>query len=176
MPTAEKVTVVDEITKRLQESKSVFLTDFTGLNVAQMTELRRAFKNASVHYEVVKNTLARRSAQSANCEAIMDYLEGPTALAFGISDPSAPARVIKEFRKTAEKLQVKACLFEGVFIGPERVADIANLPSRDVLLSQLLGVLNAPVSKLAVSLNAVLTKLALAVDAVKKQKESTQPQ
>ncbi len=176
MPTAEKVTVVDEITKRFKESKSVFLTDFTGLNVAQITELRRAFKRASVHYEVVKNTLARRSAQSANCDAIVDFLEGPTALAFGISDPSAPAKVIKDFKKSSEKFRIKACIFEGVLIGPERIEEIANLPSRPVLLAQVLGGLNAPISKLAVTLNAVLTKLALAVDAVRNQKESTQSQ
>jgi large subunit ribosomal protein L10 len=172
MPTAEKITVVDEITKRFKESKSVFLTDFTGLNVAQMTELRRAFDRASVHYEVVKNTLARRSAQSADFESVVGYLQGPTGLAFGISDPSAPARVIKEFKKTSDKLQIKACLFEGVLVGPDRVEEIANLPSREVLLSQVLGVLNAPMSKLAYSLNAVVTKLALAVDAVRKQKET----
>lgn len=174
MPTAEKIAIVDEITKRFKESKSVFLTDFTGLNVEQMTELRRAFRNAAVHYEVVKNTLAQRSAQSANYDAITSYLEGPTGLAFGIEDPSAPARVINDFKKVSDKLQIKACLFEGVLIGPERVAEIANLPPKNVLLGQVLGVLNAPLSKLAFSLNAVLSKLAYAVDAVRKQKESSQ--
>ncbi len=172
MPTAEKIAVVDEITKRFKESKSVFLTDFTGLDVAQMTELRRAFKRAEVHYEVVKNTLARRSARAANYEAIVDYLDGVTALAFGISDPTAPAKVIRDFKRTSDKLQIKACLFEGMVIGPERIDEITDLPSREVLLGKVVGVLNAPVSKLAFSLNAVLTKVALAIDAVRKQKES----
>ncbi|HEX9654145.1 MAG TPA: 50S ribosomal protein L10 [bacterium] len=173
MATADKAGVVDEITKRFKDSKSVFLTDFTGLNVQQMTELRRAFRRASVHYEVVKNTLARRSAQFAEYDSVIKYLEGPTALAFGISDPSAPARVIKEFKKSTDKLQIKACLFEGVLIGPDRIEEVANLPSREILLGRVLGVLNAPVTKLAFSLNAVLSKLAFAVDAVRKQKEAS---
>jgi large subunit ribosomal protein L10 len=174
MPTTEKVTTVDQLTRRIRESKSVFLTDFTGLNVEEINNLRRAFKKASVHYEVVKNTLAGIASKSAEYEKLVDFLHGPTALAFGVDDPSAPARVIKEFKKSSEKLQIKACLFEGVLIGPERLNEIANLPKKEVLLGRMVGSLYSPLTRLVFSLNGMLTKLVVAIDAVKKQKEQSQ--
>jgi len=171
MPTPEKEAVVAEVAEQLKEANSVFLTDFTGLNVEEISELRRAFSGAQVKYRVVKNTLAKLSSKAAGCEDIVDYLEGPTGLAFGMDDPAAPAKVINDFIKKHQKLSVRACLFEGTLFGEERMADLASLPSREEALSQLASVLQAPISNFAFSLNAVLSKLVYALDAVREQKE-----
>lgn len=173
MPTEQKVETVAEIAQTIQQAKSVWLTDFTGLNVQEMNELRRAFRDASVEYRVVKNTLARLSMKSVGEEDVLEYLEGPTALAFGMDDPAAPARVIKQFSKKADKVKLKACLFEGVLIGTDRLEEIANLPSKEQLLGQLVGVLNAPLSNFVFALNGMMSKLVFALDAVKKQKEES---
>jgi len=171
MPTPQKEEVVKEVAQSLNDAKSVFLADFTGLNVEEANELRRSFKKSAVEYRVVKNTLARRSVESAGCEELLEYLEGPTAMAFGMEDPVAPAKVIKEFSKTSDKIKIKACLFEGVLIGTDRVNSIADLPSKEELIGQLVGMLNAPISNLAQSLNGLLSKLVFALDAVKNNKE-----
>ncbi len=171
MPTEQKKAVVAEVTEHLKEANSVFLTDFTGLNVEDISELRRAFAGVDVRYRVVKNTLARLSVKESGCDELLEYLEGPTGIAFGYDDPTAPAKVIKEFSKKNENLKVRACLFEGVLFGEERVGQLANLPSRNEMLAKLSGVLQAPVSNLAYALNGVLSKLVYALDAVKEQKE-----
>lgn len=172
MPTPEKEATVAEIAEQMKRANSVFLTDFKGLNVQEISELRKAFAGVQVEYRVVKNTLAKLSIKQAGCEELESYFEGPTALAFGMEDPTAPAKVIKDFSKKNEKLSVRACLFEGELFGEERVADLANLPSRDEVMGQLVGVLQAPISNLAFSLNAVISKLAYALNAVKEQKEN----
>ena len=171
MPTAEKIATVEEITKKINDAKSVFLTDFTGLNVEEMSELRRCFSKADVQYQVVKNTLARLSVKSAGFEELLEFLEGPTALAFGIEDPAAPARVINEFTKNKDFPKIKACIFDGVLVGKERAVEIANIPTREVLLASLMGGVNSPISRLALSLNGIINKLVYVLDAVKKQKE-----
>ena len=150
MPTPQKEEIVKEVAESLNKAKSVFLTDFKGLNVAEANSLRRAFSEQSVEFRVVKNTLARLSVKEAGCHELLEFLEGPTALAFGMDDPVAPAKVIKEFSKSSDKLELKACLFEGVLIGADQIGRLANLPSREGLLGQLVGVLNAPISKLRI--------------------------
>ncbi len=174
MPTAEKIAKVERLTRQLSEASSVVLTDFTGLKVQEMSELRRTLQAASVQYRVVKNTLARLSVKAAGHEELLAYLEGPTAMAFGADDPGAPARLLREFSKTNDKLKFKACLIDGVLVGADRIDEIANLPSREVLLGQLAGALNAPIVGLASALNGLLVKLVTALDAVRKQKEESQ--
>ncbi len=172
MPTPEKEAVVAEVAEQLQQANSIFLTDFTGLNVQELGELRKSFREVQVKYRVVKNTLTKLSAKEAGCDDLVEYFIGPTGLAFGMDDPAAPAKVIRDFAKKNDKLKVRACLFEGVLFGEERVAELADLPSREGVLGQLVGVLQAPVSNLAFSLNGILSKLVYALDAVKEQKES----
>ncbi len=173
MPTAEKEAVVAEVAERMKDAKSIFLTEFVGLNVQEITQLRRAFSGAQVEYRVVKNTLARISAKQAGCEELLDHLQGPTAMAFGMDDPVAPAKVIKEFSKKNEKLKVRACLFEGVMFGEDRLVEIADLPTREEILAKLTGVLQAPISNLAFALKGVVSKLVYTLDAVREQKEKT---
>ena len=173
MPTPQKEAIVAEITEQLNEAKSVFLTDFKGLNVDEINDLRREFTSASVQYRVVKNSLARRSIKEAGCDELLEYLEGPIAIAFGMDDPVAPARVIKKFAKNSDKLSVKVGLMDGVLIDSTRFDEIASLPSRVQLLGQLSGVLNAPLSNLVLSLNAILSKLVFALNAVKENKDES---
>ena len=173
MPTPQKEAIVAEITEQLNEAKSVFLTDFKGLNVDEINDLRRVFTGASVQYRVVKNSLARLSVKEAGCDELLEYLEGPTAIAFGMDDPAAPARVIKKFAKDTDKLSVKVGLMDGVLIDSTRVNEIASLPSKVQLLGQLSGVLNAPLSNLVLSLNAILSKLVFALNAVKENKDES---
>ncbi len=173
MPTPQKEAIVAEITQKLNEAKSIFLTDFKGLNVDQINDLRRAFTDASVQYRVVKNTLARLSLKEAGRDELLEYLDGPTAIAFGMDDPAAPARVIKKFSKDSDKISVKVGLFEGVLIDSTRFNEIASLPSKVQLLGQLSGVLNAPLSNLVLSLNAILSKFVFALNAVKGNKNES---
>jgi large subunit ribosomal protein L10 len=171
MPKPEKVAAVEEIAQKLKQAKSVFLTDFSGLNVEDINELRRSFREASVEYRVVKNTLARLSAKSAGYDDLLDYLEGPTALAFGVEDPTAPGKVITKFAKDKAKPTIKACMFEGVLIGTDRISEIINLPSKEELLAKCAFTLNAPLSGLASALNGILRNLVYVLDGVKNQKE-----
>lgn len=171
MPRPEKVAAVEEMAEKFKSAKSVFLTDFTGLNVEEINKLRRSCQAASVEYRVVKNTLARRSVRSAGCEELEPYLEGPTAIAFGMSDPVAPAKVIKEFAEKTDKPAIKVCLFEGVLIGTDKLEEIANLPNREEILGTLAVTLQAPLRGLASALSGVMRNLAYALEAVRKQKE-----
>ena len=169
----EKEAVVVEVGKILQEARGVFITNFQGLNVEMMIDLRRKCRQASVEYRVVKNTLARLAAKNAGWDEMVEYFEGPSALAYSYADPSSPARVISEFAKKAEKPTIKVSLFEGVFYGPDDAAMIATLPPKDVLLAKLMGGLNAPVQGLVGGLNGLLQKLVMTLDAVKDVKEKT---
>lgn len=171
MPRPEKEAVVEEVAEILNNAKSVFVTDFEGLDVAEISELRRKCREASVGYRVVKNTLARLAVKKIGCEEMVPYLEGPSALAYSYDDPSAPARVIAEFARTVEKPKIKMSRFEGLFFGPDKVAEIAALPSKDVLIAKLIGGLNAPMQRLIGGLGGLVQKLVRTIDAVRAEKE-----
>jgi large subunit ribosomal protein L10 len=172
MPRPEKELVVNEVAESLAQAKGIYLTDFTGLNVEEMNELRREFRQASVQYRVVKNTLARKSVTDAGYENLLEFLNGPTAFAFSNDDPSAPARIIRDFAKTREKPTIKALVFEGQVFDSSRVDQIAKIPSREILLSQLLGTLQTPMINFVNTLHGILSKFVRTLDAIKEQKEA----
>lgn len=171
MARPEKETAVQEIADIFENAKGVFITDFKGLNVEQISVFRKKCREASVGYIVVKNTLARLATEKTGIEEMKSHFKGPSAIAYSYDDPSAPARIISEFTKTQDKPQIKVSLFEGVFYGPDKVAMIAALPPKDVLLSKIVGGFNAPIYGLAGSLNGLLQKLVGTLDAVRKSKE-----
>jgi len=175
MARPEKEAVVKEVAEIFENAKGVFIADFQGLDVEKISDLRRKCREASVSFRVIKNTLARLAAKQVNHEEMVSYLQGPSAIAFSYDDPSAPARVISEFAKKEEKPTIKMSLFEGEFYGPEKVAKIAALPSKDVLLSKIAGGLNAPMQGFASALNGLLLKLVYSVNEIKnvKEKESS---
>ena len=129
--------------------------DYRGLNVAQVTELRKQLREAGVEFKVFKNTLVRRAAEVAGVEAINEFLTGPNAIAFSKEDVIAPAKIINEFAKKNEKLEIKAGIIEGTVASVEDVKALAELPSREGLLSMLLSVLQAPVRNFALATKAV---------------------
>lgn len=171
MKRTEKETVIEEVTAIFQKAKSVFITDYAGLTVEKVSVFRRKCREASVGYLVVKNTLARMGVEKAGWKDLGPYFKGPSAIAYSFTDPVAPARVIHEFLKENEKPKIKGSIFEGQFIGPERVKEIATLPSRDELIAKLMGQLNAPIQGVVCGLNGLLTKFVRTVDAIREAKE-----
>ncbi|WP_155593044.1 50S ribosomal protein L10 [Lysinibacillus cavernae] len=146
---------VQEITEKFQSASSVVVVDYRGLNVAQVTELRKQLREAGVEFKVYKNTLTRRAAEAAGLEGINDVLVGPNAIAFSTEDVVAPAKIINEFAKKNEALEIKAGIIEGTISSVEDVKALAELPSREGLLSMLLSVLQAPVRNFALATKAV---------------------
>ncbi|MCC2931765.1 MULTISPECIES: 50S ribosomal protein L10 [Bacillus] len=150
-----KKVVVEEITSKLKESKSTIIVDYRGLNVSEVTELRKQLREANVEFKVYKNTMTRRAVEQAELDGLNDVLTGPNAIAFSTEDVVAPAKVINEFAKQHEALEIKAGVIEGKVSTVEEVKALAELPSREGLLSMLLSVLQAPVRNLALAAKAV---------------------
>ena len=168
----EKEPVVQEIKEKLQASKGVVLTDYRGLNVSAITELRRNLRAAGVEYKVVKNTLTSIAAKELGIEDIDTYLSGPTAIAYGLEDAVAPAKVIAEFAKNHKELEIKAGLLEGKVIGVDQIKALANLPSREVLLAKLLGSMQSPLYGMANVLQGNIRNLVYVLDAVRQKQEA----
>jgi large subunit ribosomal protein L10 len=146
---------VQEITEKFQNAASVVVVDYRGLNVAQVTELRKQLREAGVEFKVYKNTLTRRATEAVGLGGINDVLVGPNAIAFSTEDVVAPAKIINEFAKKNEALEIKAGIIEGTISSVEDVKALAELPSREGLLSMLLSVLQAPVRNFALATKAV---------------------
>ncbi|MEX3746688.1 MULTISPECIES: 50S ribosomal protein L10 [Lysinibacillus] len=146
---------VQEITEKFQNAASVVVVDYRGLNVAQVTELRKQLREAGVEFKVYKNTLTRRATEAVGLEGINDVLVGPNAIAFSNEDVVAPAKIINEFAKKNEALEIKVGIIEGTISSVEDVKALAELPSREGLLSMLLSVLQAPVRNFALATKAV---------------------
>ena len=172
---AEKAATVADITARLKASSTAVLADYRGMTVGQMRDLRSKLKGGGIEMVVVKNTLARRAAKAAGYEPLSAELIGPIAMLFAVDDVSAPARILNDFIRTNRKMVIKAGLLEGQVIKADAVTELADLPSREVLLSRLLGAMQAPLGNLASVLQAPITKLARTLDAVRSQKESLSP-
>jgi large subunit ribosomal protein L10 len=148
---------VDVITTKLRESNCTVIADYRGLNVAQVTQLRKSLRDAGIEFQVLKNSLVSRAAANAQLSELDAILTGPTAVAFG-KDVVAPAKIISDFAKKNDALKVKGAVVEGRFIDAAQVKALADLPSRDGLLSMLLSVLQAPVRNFALAVKAVAEK------------------
>ncbi len=172
---AEKAATVADITARLKASSTAVLADYRGMTVGQMRELRSKLRGGGIEMVVVKNTLARRAARAAGYEPLSAELVGPVAMLFAVDDVSAPARILNEYIRANRKMVIKAGLLEGQVIKADAVTELADLPSREVLLSRLLGAMQAPLGNLASVLQAPVVKLARTLDALRSQKESLSP-
>ena len=144
-----KAKVVDEISEAIKDAASVVLVDHRGLTVAEDTVLRKSLREAGVTYKVYKNTMMKRAFEGTDFAQLDQYLDGPSAIAVSKTDATAPARVICEFAKKAPALEVKAGVVEGQAMDAKGVAQIAEIPSREVLLSRLLGSWQSPVTNFA---------------------------
>lgn len=152
--------VVAEITEKLQNSTAAVVVDYRGLKVEEVTELRNKFREAGVEYKVYKNTLARRAAENAGMEELVKELVGPNGIAFSYDDPVAPAKIASEFAKAHKNLELRVGIVEGAFYNEDKLKELANVPSREVLIAKLLGSLKAPVSNFAYLVKAIADKKA----------------
>ena len=144
-----KQPIVEEIKGYAADAKSAVLVDYCGLTVEQDTQLRKKLREAGVVYKVYKNTLLKRAFEGTDFAQLDQHLEGPTAIAFGLEDATAPARILNEFTKEADALQLKAGVVEGTYYDEKGIKVIATIPSREVLLSKLLGSLQSPIANFA---------------------------
>lgn len=151
----QKKQVVADIAAKLSGSKATVVVDYRGLNVAEVTELRKQLREAGVEFKVYKNTLTRRATAEANLTELDAQLVGPTAIAFSAEDVIAPAKVLNEFAKKHEALEIKAGVIEGQVASVEEIKALAELPSREGLLSMLANVLQAPMRGFALVTKAV---------------------
>ena len=149
MPRPEKVQAVADIKERLEESRAVFLAEYAGLSVAEQQELRRGLRDAGGEFKVVKMTLARRAAEELGHESLLDDLSGPTGLAFAMGDAATAAKALKDFAGEHAQLILKSGLLAGEPLTPERVAELAELDSREVLLAKIAGAFQAPLAQMA---------------------------
>lgn len=150
-----KQAVVQEITDKMKESAAFIVVDYRGLSVAQATELRKQLREAGVDMTVYKNTMSRRAAESLGFEALNEFLTGPNAIVFSTEDVIAPAKVLNNFAKENEQLEIKAGIIEGNLVSVDEIKALAELPSREGLLSMLLSVLQAPMRNFALATKAV---------------------
>ena len=169
----DKAEQVELLTEKLRKAKVAVLTDYRGLTVTQLQELRGKLRTGDVEYRVVKNTLARRAAEAAGVGELQAELEGPVAIAFGYDDLSLPSKLINEFvRASRLKLDVKGGLVEGRVFTPDQVKQLADLPSRESLLAQLLGTLQSPVGQLVGIMQTPVQQLVGVLDAYKTKLEA----
>ena len=153
-----KQPIVAEISEGIKEAKSVVLVDYRGLTVEQDTELRRQLRAAGVSYKVYKNTMMNFAFKGTDFEQLAPYLNGPSAMAYSNEDATAPARVLAEFAKKADKLEIKAGVVEGTVYDAKGMSAIASIPSREVLISRLLGSMQSPITNFARVMNQLAEK------------------
>ena len=153
-----KQPVVQEISENIKDAQSIVLVDYRGLTVEQDTRLRKELREAGITYKVYKNTMMNFAFKGTDYEALTPYLEGPSAVAVSKDDATAPARILSEFAKTADKLEIKAGVVEGTVFDAAGMAAIASIPSREVLISKLLGSLQSPITNFARVMNQLAEK------------------
>ena len=173
MPTPQKIEIINDLTQKFQNSSGIYFTQYSGMNVAKVSELRRKFRENEVSYFVSKNTLTKIAANNAGYEdKLNDLLNGQIGIAYVSGDATAPARVIRNFKKENKDatLRVIGLVFEGNIFSAEKYKELANLPSRDELLAIFVGTINQPMSKLVGTLNGVLSKLMGVLNSLKEIK------
>ena len=171
---AEKQEMVAALAARLRRSSTVYVTDFTGLDVAKITQLRRRLRQAGgegdTDFVVVKNTLARRALAEAQVQGLEGHLAGPTGLVLSGADPIAAAKVLADFAREFEKPAIKVGLVDGKTVTPDLVRRLASLPSKHELLAQLGGALQAPMAGFVGALNGLLMNMAGALEALRNKR------
>jgi large subunit ribosomal protein L10 len=171
MARTDKSAVIDELSKKFEEASATVLTEYRGLSVAQMSQLRRSL-GPDTTYAVVKNTLTRRAAAQAGVEGLDDQFAGPSAIAFISGDPVEAAKGLRDFAKQHEALVIKAGYMDGKVLSAAEVAKLADLESREVLLAKLAGAMKASMSQAAALFNAPLSQAARTVEALRVKAEA----
>ena len=169
----QKQAIVSEVNEAAKTALAAVLSDYRGLTVEEMTDLRAKARESGVYLRVIRNTLAKRAIQGTDYECLNDAFVGPTMLAFSTEDPGSAARLIKDYAKEYEALEVKALSIGGELFEASQLDRVAKLPTRHEALAQLMSVMQAPVAKLARTLNEVPGKLVRTLAAVREQKQET---
>ncbi|MCM1497031.1 MAG: 50S ribosomal protein L10 [Clostridium sp.] len=153
-----KQPIIDEIKANLQDAQSVVIVDYRGITVEQDTRLRKELRESDIIYKVYKNTMVRFAIEGTEFESLKDDLEGPTAIAISKTDATAPARILAKYAKEAEDLEIKAGVVEGTYYDQAGIKAISSIPSREELLSKLLGSIQSPVANFARVLKQIAEK------------------
>ncbi len=170
----EKVKKVEEIKELLKESKGFYLADFTGLTVAEITDLRRRLREKNARMKVVKNTMARRALEDLGYQGFSEILVGPNAIIVAYEDPIEPLKAVFEFIKEVQKTKLKAGYVDGEVFDTKGLEQLSKLPSKDTLRAQVVGTLQAPIYGLVWRLKGMLTGLAIVLNEIKKKKEEVE--
>jgi large subunit ribosomal protein L10 len=170
VPKQYKLDTVSSVKEKLAKSKSIVVADYRGLTVSEVTDLRNRLRKEGVELRVVKNRLAKIALKESDMDPMEDHLKGMTAIAFGMTDPVSPAKVLAGYAKENEKLKLIAGQMDKQVLDINGINELAKLPSREVLLGRLLGSLTSPVQKLAYGLNQTVARVVYAVDAVGRKK------
>lgn len=169
MPKPGKVQLVQELTEKMRNNTGVIVTQYQGMTVAELSELRAKLRTHKCEYTVVKNTLGSLALKNAGLDSIAQYFVGPTAVAIENGDPVSSAKVILDFAKEHAKLQIKAGLLGGKILSAGDVKALAALPSREVLLAKMLGAMQSPIAGFASVLQGTIRKFVYVLDAIEKQ-------
>ena len=170
MPSEKNQDELAQLTEKLDKAKAVYFTDFLGLDVSSITELRSEFFKASIEFKVAKNTLLKLAAENINLEGLDDFLVGSTAIAISYDEPTAPAKVLKKFTEDHDKPEVKAILLDGEVLDGSEYLKFATLPTKDELLTKLVLMLNSPITILAQTLSASMTNFVNGLNNLKNTK------
>ena len=172
MPSQKNIKTVEKLTDKFKNSSAMYFTKYTGVNVEQASKLRMEFIDNDVDFLVSKNTLSKIAAKNAGYEDLFDnILSGQIGIAYANSDTTSPARVIKDFTKDNESFEVVGLDFDGNLYDPSKYKELANLPTKDVLLTKFVSCLNSPMSNMALLLNASMSKLAGTLKSLESQKK-----
>jgi large subunit ribosomal protein L10 len=171
----EKQLIVDELKEKFRNSKVAVLANYRGLDVATITRLRRRLRDSGSELKVAKNTLAKIAAREVGLQDLDAYLEGPTAIAFGLEDPSAPAKILIEFMRDYKQLEIKGGVLEGKAIQDKEIRKLADLPAREVLISKVLGGMQAPLYGLVNVLHGNVRNLVYVLEAIRKLRAGEAP-
>lgn len=171
MPTPQKEQILKDTTERLAGVRGVYLADLSGMTVEKVTLLRRKCREQSVQVRVVKNTLLRRALNQNGIQALDEFLNGPTGIVFSPRDEMVPAKILSDFAKEHEKPRIKAAVLDGRLFDDKAIAKLATLPSREVLLAQLISTFIAPMTQFLAALDATLRLPATMADVLEREKQ-----
>lgn len=170
MAKPEKIKAVSDLKEQMENTSSVFVTDYTGLNVQDITLLRKNLRENSVKYVVAKNTIMKIAAKESGYDNLVEYFRGQTALAFGADDPAVAAKILYNSYKDIEKPIIRAFVLDGQLFQGNEITRLAELPSREILLSQIITAIESPISNTISSIDALFQELVATVDALQASK------
>ncbi|MGE5805653.1 MAG: 50S ribosomal protein L10 [Ignavibacteria bacterium] len=166
----EKTEIISEVKEMIKNSSAIYLTDYSGITVADISTIRNEFRKEGVRYKVIKNTLFKRALEEAGkYDKLADHLIGMTGYAFASDNPVAPAKIIKKYNDASQKLSLKACYIENQYYDGNKLNEIASLPSKNDIIAGILGSINTPASGIVGTINAVFSNLVSVIDQISKK-------